>query len=137
MKLDDRRLSRIIHLLAIAMAVAALSTFLPGMARLMGDDFTVGTSLSMSALFVGLPAMIGMVAWSDRSSPRTPLMSAFLVLCGLLAAYTMVFAVRSAVAVTSQQVLVFSIGALGVSIALAVAAAFIRDRGHVAPVSAG
>jgi hypothetical protein len=130
MTLDDRRLSRCIHVLAIATAIAALAMFLPAMRGLMGDRLTVGVSLSVAALFVGLPAMIGLVAWSDRSARRTPIMSTYLVLCGVVAAFAVAVSLRAAVVGGSPDALVYSSGTLGVSIALAVAAAFIRDRGH-------
>lgn len=130
MTLDDRRLSRCIHLVALGIAVAALKMFLPSMARIMGDDLTVGSSLAVAAVFAGLPAMIGLPAWSDRSARRTPLMSAFLILCGLLAACLITLSVTHAGYGVGPRVLAGSFGALGASIALAVAAAFVRDRRH-------
>ena len=135
MTLDDRRFSRCLHLASIGTAVAALSMFLPPMGRLAGDDLTVGVSLSIAAAFVGLPMIIGLIAWSDRSAPKTPMMSAFLVLCGILAACAIAISLRAVVAGGSPAALAFSSGALGVSIALAIAAAFIRDRGHGAAVN--
>lgn len=135
MTFDDRRLSRCLHMLAIAIAVVALAMFLPAMTRLVGDDFTAGASLSVAAAFVGLPAMIGLAVWSDRSSTRTPAMSTYLSLCALLAAGTITLSVRIAVAGSGVQTLVYPFGALGISIALSTAAAFIRDRGHVATVA--
>lgn len=135
MTLDDRRLSRCLHMLAIAIAVVALSMFLPFMARVMGDDMTAGVSLSIAATFVGTPAMIGLLAWSDRSSARTPIISTYLILCGILSTGVIAAAIRMAVSGRVAETLVWSCAALAVSIALATAAAFIRDRGYVAVVA--
>lgn len=135
MTLDDRRLSRCLHMLAIAIAVVALSMFLPYMARVMGDDMTAGVSLSIAATFVGTPAMIGLLAWSDRLSARTPIISTYLTLCGILSIGVIAASIRIAVSGRVAETLVWSCAALGVSITLATAAAFIRDRGCVAVVA--
>lgn len=135
MTLDDRRLSRLLHMLSLAFAVAALSAFLVAMGRLVPDELTTGTSLAIAAAFVGLPAMIGLTAWSDRAARRTPVMSSFLVLCGLLAACMLTVAVRLVVADAGAAALGHPFAGLGFSISLAIAAAFVRDRGHGAAVA--